>query len=151
MCGRGPLHRAIRRPRLNARDGGPVSSTPNPASSVHALSCLGDSTGKLLLASKSRDGSTAIGSESCTHPVDRNTAVSDDGDRGLLHPAISLNSVVNAIESDKPALTRPMCDKLIAKVHLDRNCSSSSKSNCIRSNLVEADLHNPGCSRVHNR
>ena len=77
---------------LKARDRGPVSSIPNPVISVNSLSCLRDSTGKLLLASKSRDGCVDVGSESCTHPVDRNTAVSDDGDRGLLHPAISLNS-----------------------------------------------------------
>ena len=88
---------------MNARDRESVSSIPNPVSSVNSLPCLRDSTGK------SRDGSAAVESESLTHPVDRNAAVTDDSGRGLLHSASSVNVVMNVTESVKSELTRPSC------------------------------------------
>ena len=132
---------------MNARDRESVSSIPNPVNSVNSLSCLRDSTGRLLLASKSRDDSAAVGSESLTHPVNRNAAVTGDYDRGLLHSAISVNAVMNASKTVKSEPTRPLCG-MIAIVHRDLNCPSSSESDCIRSDLNKADLHNPGCSSV---
>ena len=53
-----PAHTALA--SLNACDRKSVSSTPNPVSKVNSLSRLRDSTGKLLLASKSRDDSAAV-------------------------------------------------------------------------------------------
>ena len=84
------------RARLNARDREPVSNTPNPFSRVNSLPRLRDSTGK---PSKSRDGSAAVESESLTHPVNRNAALTDDGDRGLPHPASAVNAVMSAVHS----------------------------------------------------
>ena len=132
-----PAHTA--RAGLNACDRKSVSSTPNPVSKVNSLSCLRDSTGKLLLASKSRDDSAAVESESHTHPADRNTALS--------YPNVDLNTAacvaVDPVDPVDSRLTRSLCD-LIGVVYRDINCSSSSKSDCIRS--AEADLHDPECS-----
>ena len=64
-------------------------------------------------------------------------ALTDDGDRNAAHAAID---PVDPVDS---GLTRSLC-KLVAVVHRDINCSSSSESDCIRS--AEADLHNPECS-----
>ena len=44
-------------------------------------------------------------------------------------------------------LTRSLC-KLIGVVYCDVNCSSSKESDCIRSDPIQADLHNPECSSV---
>ena len=66
-----PAHTALA--SLNGCDRKSVSSTPNPVSKVNSLSRLRDSTGKLLLASKSRYDSAAVESESHTHPAVRNT------------------------------------------------------------------------------
>ena len=77
-----------------------ASSTPH----------LRDSTGK---SSKSRDDSAVVESESLIHPVSRNAAVTDDGDRGLPHSVSVVNAVMNATEFVKSALTRPLCDRLI--------------------------------------
>ena len=126
---------------LNARDRKSVISIPDPVSRVNSLPRLWDSTGK---SNKSRDGNAAVESENLTHPVNRNDAVTDDGDRGLPHPASAVNAVVSATEPVRPALTRP----LISIVHLDRNCSSSNESDCIRSDLNKADLHDLKCSSV---
>ena len=131
--------------RLNARDRKSVSSTPNPVSRVNSLPRLRGSTGK---SSKSRDGSAAVESESPTHPANRNAAVTNDGDRGLPHPASAVNAVMNATEPVRPALTRPLCDRLTSIVHLDRNCSSRNESDCIRSDLIKTDLHDLECSSV---
>ena len=60
---------------------------------MNSLYYLRDPTGKLLLTSKSRDGSAAVESESRTHPADRNTALSDDGGTGLPCPANSVSAV----------------------------------------------------------
>ena len=101
-----------------------------------------------LKSSKSRDDSAVVESESLSHPVSRNAAVTDDGDRGLPHSASAVNAVMNATEFVKSALTRPLCDRQISIVNLDRNRSSSSESDCIRSDLNKADLHDLGCSSV---
>ena len=79
------------------------------------------------LTGKSREGSSDVENESRTHPADRNAAVTDSDGRGLPHSASSVNAVMNATESVKSELTRPLCE-LIAIVHLDRNCLSSSES-----------------------
>ena len=65
--------------------------------------------------------SAAVESESLTHPVSRNVAVTDYGDRGLPYSASAVNAVMNAIVSVKSVLARPLCDRLVAIVHLDRN------------------------------
>ena len=83
---------------------------------------------------------STVESESLTHPVNRRTALTDDGDRGLPHPASAVNAVMHVTEPVRSAHTRPVCDSLISIVHIDRNCSSSSESDCIRSDLNEADL-----------
>ena len=131
--------------RVNARGGESVISIPNPVSNVNSLPRLWDSTGK---SSESMDDSVVVESESLTHPVDRRTALTNDGDRGLLHPASAVNAVMHVTEPVKPALTRPLCDGLISIVHIDRNCSSSSESDCIRSDLNEVDLHDLECSSL---
>ena len=117
-----PAHTALA--SLNARDRKSVSSTPNHVSKVNSLSRLRDSTGKLLLASKSRDDSAAVKSESRTHPADRNTALSD--------PNVALNIAacvaVDPVDPVDSGLTRSLCD-LIGVVYRDINCSSSIKSN----------------------
>ena len=77
---------------------------------MNSLSRLRDSTGK---SSKSRDGSAAVESESLTHPINRRTALTNDGDRGLLHPASAVNTVMHVSEPVKPVLTRPLCDRPI--------------------------------------
>ena len=132
-----PAHTALA--SLNACDRKSVSSTPNPVSKVNSLSRLRDSTGKLLLASKSRDDSAAVESESHTHPAVRNTVLS--------YPDVDLNTsacvAVDPVDPVDSRLTRSLCD-LIGVVHRDINCSSSSRSDCIRS--AEADLHDPECS-----
>ena len=132
-----PAHTALA--SLNACDRKSVSSTPNPVSKVNSLSRLRDSTGKLLLASKSRDDSAAVESESHTHPAVRNTVLS--------YPDVDLNTsacvAVDPVDPIDSGLTRSLCD-LIGVVHRDINCSSSSRSDCIRS--AEADLHDPECS-----
>ena len=131
--------------RVNARDRESGNSIPNPVSNVNSLHRLRDSTGK---SSKSRDDSADVESESLTRPVNRRTALTNDGDRGLLHPTSAVNAVMHVTEPVKPALTRPLCDRLISIVNIDRNCSSSSESDCIRSDLNEADLHDLECSSV---
>ena len=132
-----PAHTALA--SLNACDRKSVSSTPNPVSKVNSLSRLRDSTGKLLLASKSRDDSAAVESESHTHPAVRNTALS--------YPDVDLNTsacvAVDPVDPVNSRLTRALCD-LVGVVYRDINCSSSSRSDCIRS--AEADLHDPECS-----
>ena len=127
--------------RLNARDREPTSSIPNPVSNVNSLPRLRDSTGK---SSKPRDGSAAVES----HPVNRRTALTDDGDRGLPQPASAVNAVMHVSEPVRSTPTRPLCNRLISIVHIDRNCSSSSESDCIRSDLNEADSHELECSSV---
>ena len=54
---------------------------------------------------------------------------------------------MNANKTVKSEPTRPLCG-MIAIVHRDLNYSSSSESDCIRSDLNKADLHNPECSSV---
>ena len=55
---------------------------------------------------------------------------------------------MNATEPVRPALTRPLCDRLISIVHIDRNCLGSSESDCIRSDLINEDLHDLEYSSV---
>ena len=62
-------------------------------------------------------------------------------------PNVGLNTAacvaVDPVDPVDSGLTRSLCN-LIGVVYRDINCSSSSKSDCIRS--AEADLHNPECS-----
>ena len=83
-----PAHTA--HTRVSARDREPLNSIPNPVSTVNSLPRFRDSTGE------PRDGSAAVENESLTHPVDRNAAVTDSNDRGLLHSVNSVNAVMNA-------------------------------------------------------
>ena len=66
----------------------------------------------------------------------------------IAHPAHTAHASSLALCVNKSRLPRPLCNKLIAIVHRDLNCSSSSESDCIRFGLDEADLHNPECSSV---
>ena len=67
--------------------------------------------------------STVQAAANDTHPVDSSVAVADT------------------------ELTRSMC-KLIGVVYRDVNCSSSKESDCIRSDPIQADWHDPECSSV---
>jgi hypothetical protein len=85
----------------------------------------------------SSDPSPAVMCPVVAAAVDRNTAVTDDGDRALTYSASS-SATVDETHPVNSELAHSLC-KLIGVVHCDINCSSSNESDCMH-------LHNPECS-----
>ena len=122
----------------------PADSNPNPAAMCAAVAVNRDTA---LTDDVDRGMPTVQAAVNETHPVDssvavavhRKTELTDDVDRDI---ASAANTA--AIDTE---LTRSLC-KLIGVVYCDVNCSSSKESDCIRSDPIQADLHNPECSSV---
>ena len=150
------------------------STDPKVPATVPVPDCMGSDPGRHPADSNPNPAAVSVDPAAvcAVVSVNRNTALTNDVDRGMLtahtamnepHPVDSsvavavhrkteltddadrnIASAASAIDTE---LTRSLC-KLIGVVYCDINCSSSSESDCIRPDSIETDLHNPECSSV---
>ena len=122
----------------------PANSNPNPAAMCAAVVVNRDTA---LTDDVDRGMLTVQTAVNVTHPVDSSIAVAVHRKTELTDDVDrDIASAANTAAIDTE-LTRSLC-KLIGVVYCDVNCSSSKESDCIRSGPIQADLHNPECSSV---